>query len=925
MQGTAVSCAVLALAFWVVACGEDGTEANGTADSTESQDGNQTTDNDETAAGLVAPTGLRALDGTAAEGIFLSWDPVAGATAYDLIRDGEVILRLEETSTVDLLGEAAAPDCEAVSLEASRSQANNRIDVRWQLEDVAPEDREHAYQVAAVDAEERVGPESDAKTGRLIAPTLSGVSLRAGDGGPWLPQNGVSVYMDLEPPYVLTAGRAVATEGRSSAGVSLQLEGWGYGPDGGVDYTLRVDFSDGQQCTTEPVTGRLAEADASQLSFQWEWAEGDGPFRELNGLTTEEAFDNTASESGDHRTYRCVVTAPLGDPIVSESAVGWRSIVTFTGGFAALEPYWADDDPPVTIDLGSVEEDIAPTWTMGYAADFDGDGTNELVASSVTYVEAVSRSVGMGVDGDQLEAIDWLEIPSANIQAVVDLDGDNHVDLFAQPVDAWTVLGYGRGDGSFDWPDFGLSDTELFPQGPGINIADIDDDGWLDLLVVNELCDEPCLNCFDASVLLRTGLRHYTESHHLFTDHGVGPSCALWSGNLGGDRVMIAAGERACSSRIRPNFYRMSGLDADGYPLWEHSDGPITGERNEFNNWASMGAAGGDLNGDGHMDLIVSAQEGTLSYQGAEEFPLVETSDLSVAWQFPGDLDYPMIAWGLAIVDFDRDGLQDMLVTNGMDNWEMYELIGPEWVTLYWNQGGDWHFEEVSTEVGLDRRGDTMSLTIDDIDRDGNVDFLVGGQMSMPVFYRNEVDGPDGTTIRLIGTTSNHLGMGARLLVEPGNRGRTQHYEMNTLGSPNAVSTPLVFAAPGSEGPIERVTITWPTGLTQVVHDVPSGYYVIEEPISIKVEPAGRHLEAGGEERAVVRAWARLPDGSVDRTAEVTLRLAYGTGEVDDGMTQEEDGGWRFDVIPPAEPGTGVLEVSIDGEPLLIRPRIWWD
>lgn len=94
---------------------------------------------------------------------------------------------------------------------------------------------------------------------------------------------------------------------------------------------------------------------------------------------------------------------------------------------------------------------------------------------------------------------------------------------------------------------------------------------------------------------------------------------------------------------------------------------------------------------------------------------------------------------GLALLDFDGDGLLDMYLTNGAPQPSLRKS-GPEWHDrLYRNLGG-FKFEDVTERSGLRGTGFTMGAAAGDYDNDGDPDLLVtsvGGS----ALYRNNGDG----------------------------------------------------------------------------------------------------------------------------------------------------------------------------------------
>ena len=55
----------------------------------------------------------------------------------------------------------------------------------------------------------------------------------------------------------------------------------------------------------------------------------------------------------------------------------------------------------------------------------------------------------------------------------------------------------------------------------------------------------------------------------------------------------------------------------------------------------------------------------------------------------------------------------------------------------------------------------------------------------------------------------------------------------------------------------------------------------------------------------------------------VTATITHGDG-VPGEAEEVSDGVWRIEIAPPPTPGSARIEVRIDGQPVGIRPRLWW-
>ena len=104
---------------------------------------------------------------------------------------------------------------------------------------------------------------------------------------------------------------------------------------------------------------------------------------------------------------------------------------------------------------------------------------------------------------------------------------------------------------------------------------------------------------------------------------------------------------------------------------------------------------------------------------------------------------------GVALIDYDGDGLLDIFVTGGgyFDGPDKKQIRGyPN--RLYKNLG-NWKFKEVTAEVGLPAEGLVYShgVAVGDYDCDGWSDLLVTGYGRV-ILYHNEPDGKGGRRLR---------------------------------------------------------------------------------------------------------------------------------------------------------------------------------
>jgi hypothetical protein len=94
---------------------------------------------------------------------------------------------------------------------------------------------------------------------------------------------------------------------------------------------------------------------------------------------------------------------------------------------------------------------------------------------------------------------------------------------------------------------------------------------------------------------------------------------------------------------------------------------------------------------------------------------------------------------GVALLDYDNDGLLDVFLTNGARMTELDKSEPRFWNRLYHNLG-NWKFEDVTEKAGVKGRGYDLGVTVADYDNDGYADILVLG-LRQNTLYHNRGDG----------------------------------------------------------------------------------------------------------------------------------------------------------------------------------------
>lgn len=575
-----------------------------------------------------------------------------------------------------------------------------------------------------------------------------------------------------------------------------------------------------------------------------------------------------------------------------------------------------------------------PAPTFGVIGDVDGDGLPEVILTPQPEFGSAVFYTYDAPSGRLVRSPLRLPAGARSVIAAMDVDGDGVPDLVT--ADAGRELVYGLGRGVFSLPaglDPGPEALERGGHLTGIHFDDVDQDGWLDVIVAGPRC---CLGCRSPMLYLRDGLRSYANRTELLpsTPYG-GASYGVFAAEMGGGELTLVDFASNCGNSIAPMFYRVSERDSDGYPRFEaydptpadaffrHGNGALSPAL-----FAPMAAAATDVDGDGLLDLVVSFDAFQALFSGSGDGRLIDRGGRSGMAFSASDLGRPQVPWGIAFLDLDQDGRADVVATHGNDygRWlgMANDVVGPQYVTAHRNEGA-FYFADVTESLNLGRRGQWMSLAVGDLELDGDADLVVGGQGEVPRVYRNDIEsGNHGFSLRLRGTTSNHLGIGARVsvLVRPGLP--EQRHVVGGLGSPLVFSDPTVFVGLGAARLAERVRVVWPSGTVQDVYGLHAGtQHLLDEPALFLVEPRERRVPADGRSVARVRITPRALGGAARAAERVTVRRAYGAEALVRPLERDADA-WVATVVAPTRTGSTVLAITVDGVESRIRPRLWW-
>lgn len=400
-----------------------------------------------------------------------------------------------------------------------------------------------------------------------------------------------------------------------------------------------------------------------------------------------------------------------------------------------------------------------------------------------------------------------------------DYNGDGHPDLIV--VDDRGNLSpiyENKGDGSFSYSTNKIG-VGLKDYGMGVAVGDLDNDGNYDFLMssvnfnaskrVKESCE---INwSVDGFVSAGTaGLRSFKGNNNKTFTETTERDGLEWVGEGAGGVTVVDYNNDG-----HQDIYLVNGL-------WSGSESDQSQDLSSyFVAASSLGLLENDLKSELRNEKIIYN-----SHRGNDFKSLLFRSDSQSAI--------------MDILSFFRGDIHSTKKTQSAPS-----LAGAQRNRLFRNNG-DGSFTEVGYLLGLDSSADGYMASLADIDKDGNMDFVL---RNADPGYRKDQFSPvevlrsngeiknNSIVISLKGTNSNSNAVGAEVISKVGSL--TMRSQL--LGNQGTVqSERLVHIGLGQSQKAEQINIKWPSGKEQVLYNLKKGFHKIVEPEEVK--PAKKRM-----------------------------------------------------------------------------------
>jgi hypothetical protein len=225
----------------------------------------------------------------------------------------------------------------------------------------------------------------------------------------------------------------------------------------------------------------------------------------------------------------------------------------------------------------------------------------------------------------------------------------------------------------------------------------------------------------------------------------------------------------------------------------------------------SMSVDFADFNGDALLDMFVSDDTYGSLYEslgnGVFQDRGISSGISMAAAQFVG--------WSSSFFDYDNDEDMDIYKTNGA----LKHLYGHE-DQLFENDGTG-KFKDVSLDRGAYFHQEYVGrgTCLGDYDNDGDFDVFIVNLNDHSRFLRNNHGNQNNWIIlKLIGTSGNRDGIGARLKLTAG--GKTQITQKKSTTGYLSQNDPRIHFGLGKKERVEKLEIIWPSGKVQVLENL---------------------------------------------------------------------------------------------------------
>lgn len=232
-------------------------------------------------------------------------------------------------------------------------------------------------------------------------------------------------------------------------------------------------------------------------------------------------------------------------------------------------------------------------------------------------------------------------------------------------------------------------------------------------------------------------------------------------------------------------------------------------------NFNSFTSSWTDVDNDGDFDVFIG------NYQDQNQLFLNDGNGGFTAASGPWDL-ISNCTFSSSFADYDNDGDKDLFVTNGYCS---IDLVNE----LYLNDGSG-NFTTVPNEPISTDVGSSYGCAWGDVDNDGFLELLVANwqnETQENTLYINNGNANNWIKIHLEGTVSNHSAIGAKVnvLSTIGGVPTWQMHQVTTQSGYCSQNSLVAHFGLGDAGLVDSIVVLWPSGIVDSLVNISSNSY----------------------------------------------------------------------------------------------------
>jgi len=421
--------------------------------------------------------------------------------------------------------------------------------------------------------------------------------------------------------------------------------------------------------------------------------------------------------------------------------------------------------------------------------------------------------------------------------AAADYDNDGFQDLLVTGANGYQLF-HNNGDGTFSDVTEKAGLYRAHPELRNVfSVAagwfDYDNDGYLDLIIINYLKWTPETE----PVCTTKGIRAYCSP-----DSYAGLPNLLFHNNGDGTFTDVSEESGIFKHVGKGMGVAFADYDNDGFvDIFVSNDtyrnflfhnngngtfsevGLLSGVAYPENgkSVAGMGVDFRDIDNDGLPDIFETAMHGDnfLLFRnrgkGAFDYDSFSSGIAAATSR--------ITAWGIGIFDFDNDGWKDIFTSNAaiLDNSEEVDQLPYKLANSLLKNNRNGTFKDIAPSLGpaLTTPAAHRGAAFGDLNNDGRVDIVINCLNGRPEILMNRGgQGNHWLLINLVGTKSNRDGLGARLKLTAG--ASVQYNHASTSVGYGSSSDKRVHFGLGPYGKADKIEISWPSGVKQTLTNV---------------------------------------------------------------------------------------------------------